>query len=796
MKTLLIIFFCILSAISLQAQNIMNGTNLFDFGWRFHRGSAQGAENPAFKDSLWRKIDLPHDWGIQDLPGTNSPFNPDAISQVSGGFTTGGTGWYRKSFVIPAEQSKMRILIQFEGIYMNSNIWLNGKNLGNHPYGYTSFWYDITDKIKFGKDNVIAVKVSNEGENSRWYSGSGIYRHVWLTVLDPVHVANWGVSITTPEVTVASAKLNISTTINNKSDGELKVNLISHIVDPKGIEITKTGSVQAIEKDSNFEFKQDFVVQNPELWSDEHPSLYTAVSEVYSSGKLTDRVETKFGIRTITFDVTNGFQLNGKRIKLKGGCVHHDNGPLGAQAYDRAEERRVEILKASGYNAIRCAHNPPSPAFLNACDRLGMFVINEAFDIWKDAKNLYDYHLYFNEWWKEDLESMIIRDRNHPSVILWSIGNEIPNNNTPEVALTAKLMADYARKIDPSRLITSAVPDVSDDKDAYFSAIDVAGYNYAPEKYAYDHGRAPQRVMVATESFPLEAFNSWMGVINNPYVIGDFVWTAFDYIGEASIGWRGYMQEQSFYPWNLAFCGDIDICGWKRPQSFYRDALWKDNQLSVFVKPPQLSFSENPNRLSWSKWHWFDAVDDWNWKGYEDTLLKVNVYSSCETVELYLNNKSLGKKKTNRSTKFMAEWDVPYQAGELKAIGYNGKKSINTALLNTTGEPAQIKISADRTDLKANGEDLSYINVELADSGGMRNPKAENLVRFEIEGPGTIVGVGNANPVSTESYQLPQRKAWKGRCLVIVKSGKKNGNVNLKATADGLTPASIQINIR
>jgi beta-galactosidase len=394
----------------------MNGTNLFDFGWKFHRGGAQGAETPTFKDSLWRTIDLPHDWSIQDLPGTNSPFNPDAISQVSGGFTTGGTGWYRKSFVIPAEQSKMRILIQFEGIYMNSNIWLNGRTLGNYPYGYTSFWYDITDKIKFGKDNVIAVKVSNEGENSRWYSGSGIYRHVWLTVLDPVHVANWGVSITTPEVTVASAKLNISTTINNKSDGELKVNLISHIVDPKGIEITKTGSVQAIEKDSNFEFKQDFVVQNPELWSDEHPSLYTAVSEVYSSGKLTDRVETKFGIRTITFDVTNGFQLNGKRIKLKGGCVHHDNGPLGAQAYDRAEERRVEILKASGYNAIRCAHNPPSPAFLNACDRLGMFVINEAFDIWKDAKNLYDYHLYFNEWWKEDLESMIIRDRNHPSV--------------------------------------------------------------------------------------------------------------------------------------------------------------------------------------------------------------------------------------------------------------------------------------------------------------------------------------------------------------------------------------------
>ncbi len=774
----------------------MNGTNLFDFGWRFNRGGVQGAENPAFKDSLWRKIDLPHDWSIEDLPGTNSPFNPGAISQVSGGFTTAGTGWYRKYFVIPAELSNMRIQVQFEGIYMNSNIWLNGVYLGNHPYGYTSFWYDITDKIKFGRHNVIAVKVSNEGENSRWYSGSGIYRHVWMIVLDPVHVANWGVSITTPEVTAASAKVNISTTINNKSNAELKVNLISRIIDPTGIEINKTSSEQAIDKDGEFKFKQEVVLPKPELWSTEHPSLYKAVSEVYSSGKLTDRVETKFGVRTITFDATNGFQLNGKIIKLKGGCVHHDNGLLGAKAYDRAEERRVEILKASGYNAIRCAHNPPSPAFLDACDRLGMLVIDEAFDIWKDAKNPYDYHLYFKDCWKKDLESMIIRDRNHPSVVLWSIGNEIPKNNTPEVALTAKLMADYARKIDPARLITAAVSDVSNDKDAYFSALDVAGYNYGPDKYTYDHGRVPQRVMFATESFPLEAFNSWMEVIDNPYVIGDFVWTSFDYIGEASIGWRGYMQEQSFYPWNLAFCGDIDICGWKRPQSFYRDALWKDNQLSVFVKPPQPSFSENPNRVSWSKWHWFDAVDDWNWKGYEDTLLKVGVYSSCETVELYLNNKSLGKKKTDRSTKFMAEWEVPYQAGELKAIGYNGKKSVNTAILNTTGEPAQIKIAADRTELIANGQDLSYITVELVDSKGLRNPKAENLVRFEIEGPGAIVGIGNANPVSTESYQQPQRKAWKGRCLVVVKSGKNDGTTNLKATADGLPPASVQINIK
>jgi len=800
MKKLLLLFpFLFFSGI-LAAQSIENGTSRFDSDWRFHLGGALSAEKPTFDDSKWHAIDLPHDWSIENMPVSDSPFNRDALSQVNGGFTTGGTGWYRKSFVLPEEYSTKRIGIQFDGVYMNPEIWINGISLGSHPYGYTSFWYDITDHVKFGKSNVLAIKVRNEGENSRWYSGSGIYRHVWLKILEPVHIAQWGTSITTSELSEGSSSVNIKAKVDNQSSNAFKVKVITCILNAKGEESGKTESEQTIEKEGSSEFIQSVVVSKPELWSTESPTLYAAVSEVYKGDQLVDHVETKFGIRTVQFDVVNGFRLNGKLLKLKGGCFHIDNGPLGTKSYDRAEERRVELLKASGFNAIRCSHNPPSPTFLDACDRLGMLVIDEAFDMWSDGKNTNDYHLWFGKWWQKDIESMVQRDINHPSVIMWSIGNEIPGMDSPEVVKTAEQLAVFVRKSDPSRLVTAAVNGLNPAKDPYFAALDIAGYNYGSggdhqknDIFEIDHVRVPSRIMMQTESYPLEAFKSWMDVTDHPWLIGDFVWTAFDYIGEASIGWRGYFQEQNFYPWNLAFCGDLDICGWKRPQSFYRDALWKSNQLSLFVKPPKPSFDENPNRESWSKWHWFDALADWNWKGFENLPLEVNVYSSCEEVELLLNNKSLGRKKTNRKTEFKAIWNVPYQAGELKTIGYAGEKLVNTAVLRTANEPSQIKLNADRIEIKADGQDLSYITVELLDNQGNRNPKSENLVKFDIEGPGTIVGVGNANPISTESYQASERKAWQGRCLVIIKSEHQQGKITLKATSGSLKQADIVI---
>jgi beta-galactosidase len=784
-----------------QAQDGQNKVVLFDADWRFLRGGAQGAEDPGFNDAGWRRLDLPHDWSIEDLPGTRSPFDPDAISQVSGGFTTGSTGWYRKTFKVPNEAKGKRILIQFDGVYMNAEVWLNGQSLGNHPYGYTSFWFDLTDKVKFGSANVIAVKVKNEGENSRWYSGSGIYRHVWLKTLEPTHIAQWGTYITTPEVSVSSARVNVRTKVLNESAEPARLTLVTRVLDGAGAEVSRVESGQTIEAKAAHEFKQDANIKAPALWSPESPALYTAVTEVYRDRQLTDRAETKFGVRTISFDASYGFRLNGKPLKLKGGCLHHDNGPLGARAYDRAEERRVELLKASGYNALRLAHNPPSPAFLAACDRLGMMVIDEAFDMWREGKNPHDYHLYFDEWWQRDIESMVQRDRNHPSVIMWSIGNEIPNRDKPEVVQLAKTLGDYVRHLEPTRPVTSAVNDLREDKDPYFATLDVAGYNYAAggdhlkrSLYEYDHGRIPNRIMIGTESYPLEAFDSWMNVIDHPYVAGDFVWTAFDYIGEASIGWRGYWQERSFYPWNLAYCGDIDICGWKRPQSYYRDALWKENQVSVFVHPPRPSFEPNPKRQSWSKWHWADVVADWNWEGYENKPLEVNVYSSFEQVELFLNGKSLGRKPTNRSNAYIAAWQVPYKTGILKAVGYEGEKQVSSSELRSAQAPARIKLSADRTRITADGQDLSYVTVELIDARGVRQPKAENLIKFAVEGAGSVVGVGNANPISTESYQQPQRKAWQGRCLLIVKSGKQLGKIIVRAATQGLAPAMIVIN--
>jgi beta-galactosidase len=799
MKLRAICLFLFSYVLSLNSQ-AQHQTILFDSDWKFHRGGAQYAEQPGFDDSTWRTIDLPHDWSIEDLPGTNSPFNRDAIDQVSGGFTTGGTGWYRKTFILPDEQNLKRIIIQFDGVYMNPEIWINGVYLGNHPYGYTSFWFDITKNVRFGKPNILAVKVRNEGENSRWYSGSGIYRHVWLKVLEQVHVEQWGTSITTSEPVAGTAKVNINIKVRNQSANALKIRIVTRILNKKGEESDKNGSEQMIEKEGLSDFNQEFMVKNVDLWSTENPSLYTVISEIYDGDKLMDRTETKFGIRFIHFDEINGFQLNGKPLKLKGGCFHDDNGPLGSKSYDRAEERRVELLKASGFNAIRCSHNPPSPAFLDACDRLGMLVIDEAFDMWKDQKNPSDYHLYFDEWWQRDIESMVLRDRNHPSVIIWSIGNEIPDKNKPEVVEVARMLSNYIHKIEPTRPITSAVNDLNTDKDPFFATLNIGGYNYGSgwdsktdNVFDIDHKRVPSRVMVQTESFPLEAFKSWMDVSDHPWLIGDFVWTAFDYIGEASIGWRGYLQEQNFFPWNLAFCGDIDICGWKRPQSYYRDVLWKENQLSIFVKPPKPSFEENPNRMFWSKWHWLDAVADWNWKGYENQPLHVSIYSSCAEVELFLNNKSLGRKKTDRSTEFIASWEVPYQPGELKVLGYQKGKTVNTSILRTADEPGQIWLKADRINIKADGKDLSYVTMELLDDKGIRNPKSENLIKFDIEGPGKIVGVGNANPVSIESSQANQRKAWQGRCLVIIKSDNQQGEIHLRATSSGLKTGEITI---
>ncbi|MEZ5102994.1 MAG: glycoside hydrolase family 2 TIM barrel-domain containing protein [Draconibacterium sp.] len=775
---------------------------LLDFDWKFHSGDVEDARQIFFNDSTWRNIDLPHDWSIEDLPGSDSPFDSTAIWGISGGYMQGGTAWYRKTFETPQNAYKKKVSIYFEGVYMNSDVWLNGVHLGNHPYGYTAFEYDITDLLLQDAKNVLAVQVKNEGQNSRWYSGSGIYRHVWLKITDPIHIKTWGVFITTPEVNKDLATVKIQTQIQNETNNNRKLRINTKIL-LNGIEKThKLTSVENIDSLSKKLVEQELKLIEPDLWSPENPVLYTAVVELKDEkGKVLDRTENLFGIRSIEFSVDKGFLLNGEPTLLKGGCVHHDNGPLGAAAYNRAEERRVEILKANGFNAIRCSHNPPSEAFLDACDKLGMLVIDESFDMWQISKRPEDYSNYFNDWWQKDIEAMVLRDRNHPSIIMWSIGNEIPERGKPQGVKTAKKLSDFIKTMDSTRPVTAAVNGLNPNKDPYFAQLDVAGYNYShggdhgmKDIFYFDHNRVPERIMYCAESYPLEAFGAWQDVLTHSYVIGDFVWTAFDYLGEASIGWRGYPHDENFYPWNHAFCGDIDICGFKRPQSYYRNILWNsEEQLSLFVYPPKPSFPLKENRADWSKWHWHDWVANWNWAGYENQKIYAVVCSGYESVELFLNGESLGAKSIHKENYFVETWPVNYQSGELKAVAYNSDTVVATAVLKTAQVPSKIELKADRTELNANGQDLSFITVELKDKDGVVHPSAENLVQFEINGPGKIVAVASSNPMSVASFQKPQRKAYKGRCMVIVKTERKAGEITLVARSEGLTESVVKL---
>lgn len=738
-------------------------------------------------------------WGggifYEQMPHTRSgPFDTKAVNGSHTGYTVGGTGWYRKRFTVPAGREGDRVRIQFGGVYQDADVWINGHPLGNHPYGYTSFGYDLTPHLDFGGVNVVAVRAKNLDENSRWYSGSGIYRHVQLIFTDPVHVDHWGTFVTTPEVSDESAQVRVRNKVVGAKAGTV---LRVRIMDAAG-KVLATAESSSSVKDGAFHlFDQQLVLANPSRWSLETPRLYTATCDVIVSGKVVDSVSERFGIRTITMSAKEGFKLNGKSLLLKGTCMHHDNGPLGAAAYDDAEYRRVRLTKEAGFNAIRCAHNPPSEAFLDACDELGMLVIDEAFDIWKHSKGGTSFYAkHFDEWWQRDLEAMILRDRNRPSVIMWSTGNEIPQNDTEAVFETARMLADHVRKLDPTRPVTSGVQGVNPKKDGFFETLDVSGYNYAftwneghtyeTNAYIDDHKRHPDRIIYGAESFPSRAFDYWMTAVDHSWVLGDFVWTGWDYLGESSIGWIGFG-----YPvyWPTAYCGDISVTGVRQPQSYYRGALFGDDTVAAFVEAPEPSFPAI-RRYEWGS---PDVQASWTWPGMEERNLVVHVYSSCDEVELFLNDQSIGKRPTNRESKFTASFGVAYEPGVLKAVGYKAGKAVSDWILETAGDPATIRLSPERTEITADGQSLVYVPFEIVDAQGRIHPHATNLVKFGIEGVGELVAVGNGNPASLESFQQPQRRAWRGRGLVILRSTGKPGRVTLTATSDGLKPATVGI---
>jgi beta-galactosidase len=783
-------------------------TQLFDFDWRFFRGDATNAQVPAFDDRQWRLLDLPHDWSIEDLPAPagrpvgsrviSGPFDSEAQGGTDTGFTVGGIGWYRKHFGLPKAWQDKVVTVRFDGVYMNADVWINGQHLGNHPYGYTSFVFDLSKYLRFGdQENVLTVQVKNRGRNSRWYAGSGIYRHVWLTTTAPIRIARWNPVITTPGVDFNSATVRVQTRIEGATDQVSNLSFQVAILNADGKKVA--GEEVSVKSDGGewLAIDQTFQLEQPRLWSPDSPCLYHAVCELVQQGRIMDRVETPFGIRSIRFDPNLGFFLNGQRLRIKGGCLHDNNGPLGAAAFDRAAERKVELLKASGFNALRCAHNPPCPAFLEACDRLGMMVLEEAFDQWHMAKLPDDYHLYFDDWWQRDLSAMVERDRNHPSVILWSIGNMIPEAAQQEGARLALQLASLVHSLDPTRPVNSNVERMGNAWsafDPFFSTLDVGGYSYGKDFYESDHQRLPQRVILATETSPRNMFGYWMKVLDHDYVGGDFGWTAMDYMGEASIGWWSFGHSAAeVFPWNLSYSGDLDICGFRRPRSYYHDMLWNNgSKLSAFVHCPTPSFSGRNN----SPWGWDDIAASWTWPGFEGQTLQVDVYSGCQQVRLLLNGKDLGAKSTSRETQFIANWQVPYEPGTLTAIGYNQHEEVAHWQLHTAGKPAALRLTADRLAIQADGQDLCYVTVEVVDVNGQRVPCAQNLVRFAVEGEGTLAAVGNSKPDSLESFQQPQRSTCDGRCLAILRSKRTPGAIKLAARSDGLAESSIAIETR
>ena len=726
---------------------------LFNDGWTFRYGDGD-MQTVASQDG-WKAVNLPHDWSI------NMPFSEKNASGNDGGYLPTGTGWYRKTLEVAAKdgclQPGSRVDLYFEGVYMNSDVYVNGQRVGGHPYGYTSFFCDISRALHTGS-NTILVRVDNSKQkNCRWYSGSGIYRNVWLVQKSDMGIDRWGVQITTPserEVRVKTALYNQS---GHEADARLVVRIGNGVAASRDVHLDSKGQ-QVLE--------QVFHVDNPRLWSPEHPNRYKATVELQDAGgKVIDHEERWFGIRTIRYDATHGLTLNGQAIKLNGGCLHHDNGILGAAAWKDAEIRKVQLMKQAGYNAARTSHNPPSEAFLDACDSLGLLVIDEAFDGWRSAKNTYDYSTLFDQWFKKDIEAMVRRDRNHPSVICWSVGNEIIERKSREAVATAYQLREQVKRWDDTRPVTSALAAWDSDWEIYdplASAQDIVGYNYMIHKAESDHQRVPSRVMWQTESYPKDAFANWKRCMEHPYIVGDFVWTSLDYIGESGIGrhWHdgdpaGEHYQRPLWPWHGAYCGDIDLTGHIKPVGHYRSMLWNDGQseqLYMAVREPDGYVGKVRTGL-WATW---PTVESWNWPGWEGKDIDVVVYTREPKVTLYLNGKPVGTTEVSREKEYKAVFRLPYQPGVLKA---------------------------DRKAMAGNG--LAFVDAWIEDAAGNVCPTASDRLTFEVTG-GELLAAGNADIKDPEPYYDDNHRAWHGHALAVVHSKGKKGKVTLKVTAKGL----------
>ncbi len=771
---------------------------LFDEGWKFHLGDAAGASEAAFDDRNWRSVDLPHDWSIE------LPFDPKLASGT--GYLPGGYGWYRKSFRRPSPATGKRVSVLFDGVYMNSEVWINGHYLGKRPNGYVSFSYDLTPYLQPGaKQNVLAVKVDHSKHaDSRWYTGSGIYRHVWIMATNDIHIAQWGTAISTPQVTRQSASVAIKTRLRNDGTRSGDVVLESTVKDGAGKTVATVETARTIPSKAELVVEQTARIAEPGLWSPENPQLYKVVSRLKAGRTILDEYEIPAGIRSVSFDADRGFFLNGARTPIKGVCIHHDAGCLGAAVPDKALERRLRLLKELGCNAIRTSHNPPAPELLDLCDRMGFLVMDEAFDEWAKPKRkwiegwnlgkpgLDGYAEYFDEWAIRDVQSMVERDKNHPSVILWSIGNEIDYERDPyfdpeskdytpgrpsaaELPAIATKLIKTVKEIDPSRPVTAALANITvSNRFGLADLLDVVGYNYLEKFYVQDHSRYLERKILGSENS--HAYSAWKIMEDLAYVSGQFLWTGFDFLGEARQ-----------WPARSSGAGVLDQCGFKKPAFYFRQSLWSEKPM-VYIAARTPAGKPGEGRAARS-----EIVANWNWPVKEGDPVTVVGYTNCETVELFLNEKSLGERTLASAQERILSWEVPYAAGTLKAVARNGGTAAGSFVVQTSGRQERIKLSADATAITADGRDLCHVEVSLVDSAGNPVYAAEDKISFEISGKGRILGLDSGDIRSHESFKAASRTAYQGRCLVILQSTSEAGTIRLRATAPGLLGDQIEI---
>jgi beta-galactosidase len=826
--TIYLFMFFLLSTLSCQNKknNVIADID-FNKDWLFVKDTIEKGESITLDDSSWRKLNVPHDWAIE------MPFDPKNNAR-NGGLTIDGIAWYRKHFTIDSNNKNKQISIEFDGVMDNSKVYINGNFIGFRHYGYSGFEYDLTPHIKFGEDNIIAVQLAPEVLSERWYPGAGIYRNVRLKINNPVHIPQWGTYITTPNATKEKAVVKIETKIKNTSNKTIDITLETTILDSNNKSVGVKTQLVLIQNSSEIKQIQEIEFLNPKLWDIKQPNLYKAVSKILIDGTLVDVYETEFGIRDIKF-TKESFYLNGKAVELNGVCMHHDLGPLGAAVNYRATERQMQIMQQMGANALRTSHNPPSQEVLQVCDRLGIVVIDEAFDEWKIPKVPNGYSNYFDEWAETDLRDMIKRDRNHPSVIMWSIGNEILEQSKPDGWKIAKMLNDICHDEDNTRPTTAGFnyyPASFTNKLAY--QIDIVGVNYKPAYYGEISEQNPDMIFYGSETSSQTSSRGFYDIANNydvdkktnqvssydvtvgpswayapdiefesqektPHSLGEFIWTGFDYLGEPTpYGGRdnstnGYWNDD--WPSHASYFAPVDLCGFPKDRFYLYQSQWITEPM-VHVLP------------------------HWNWEGKEDQIIPVVAYTNCDEVELFVNGKSFGKKVKGKDltdvhteyrgfldsgygfkrgiykSKYRLSWNVPYKAGSIKVVAYKNGKETVTKEIKTAGKPAKIKLIADRNKIDANGKDLSFITVRIEDNEGNLCPNADNKVTFNVTGNGVLEAVGNGNSASLESFKANHIKAFYGLCLAILKSDEKNGQIKITATSEGLISETLSISTK